>query len=207
MHQFLLPLKSPFCVAYLDDVTVGGPISTLCSDIDSIRGAIDIGLVLNTKKLEIISDSHDRILPLLSQLPDASLCRTTSAVLLGSPIGGDESIMSAIVSKIEALCCIGDRLCLFSLRDSLVLLRYSLSIPRLIFLLRTAPTFRSPGLSDYDSLLCSLLSSILNVSINFQSFSWSQASLPVSLGGLGFRAATQLATSCYYLPLLQLEIS
>ena len=30
-----------------------------------------------------------------------------------------------------------------------------------------------------------------------KSDSWSQASLPVSLGGLGFRAATQLATSCY----------
>ena len=37
----------------------------------------------------------------------------------------------------------------------------------------------------------------MNISIDFQSDSWSQASLPVSLGGLGFRAATQLATSCY----------
>lgn len=30
LHQFLLPLKSPFCVAYLDDVTIGGPI-LLCA--------------------------------------------------------------------------------------------------------------------------------------------------------------------------------
>lgn len=116
----------------------------MCSDIDSIKGAIEIGLALNTKKSEIISDSQDTILPLLSPLPDASLCHTSSAVLLGSPIGGDEGIMSAISSKVEALRCIGDRLCHFSLHDSLVLLRYSLSIPRLIFLLRTAPTFRSP---------------------------------------------------------------
>ena len=46
-------------------------------------------------------------------------------------------------------------------------------------------------------MLCSLLSSLLNVSIDVNCPSWIQASLPIRLGGLGFRSAEQLAPSCY----------
>ena len=50
-------------------------------------------------------------------------------------------------------------------------------------------------LQVFDSLLRSLLSSILN--INLTDSAWSQASLPVRCGGLGVRSATLLAPSAF----------
>ena len=66
-----------------------------------------------------------------------------------------------------------------------------------MFMLRTSPLFTVDSLKEYDVTLCSLLSSLLNVAVVPSSPSWSQASLPVRLGGLGFRSAVQLAPSCY----------
>lgn len=57
--------------------------------------------------------------------------------------------------------------------------------------------FTVDSLKEYDVTLCSLLSSLLNVAVVPSSPSWSQASLPIRLGGLGFRSAVQLAPSCY----------
>ena len=78
----------------------------------------------------------------------------------------------------------GDRLLHFALHNSMLLFRYSFSLPHLLFILHTSPA-------------CSLLSSLLSVSINVNCPSWIQASLPIRLGGLGFRSAEQLAPSCY----------
>ena len=119
-----------------------------------------------------------------------------SCHLLGSPIGNPSTLSSAINQKISALKLMGERLSLFSLHDSVVLLRSS-SIPRLMFMLRTSPLFTVDSLKEYDVTLCSLLSSLLNVAVVPLSPSWSQASLPVRLGGLGFQSAVQLAPSCY----------
>ena len=66
-----------------------------------------------------------------------------------------------------------------------------------MFMPRTSPLFHVDSLKEYDGVLCSLLSSLLNVVIDPSSPSWSQASLPVRLGGLGFRSAVQLAPLCY----------
>ena len=37
----------------------------------------------------------------------------------------------------------------------------------------------------------------MNVNLDHNSGSWIQASLPISLGGLGIRSAVQLAPSCF----------
>ena len=86
----------------------------------------------------------------------------------------------------------GERLCHFSRHDAILLLRHSFSIPRLLYLLRTAPAFLAPSLVEYDTLSCSLLSSITNVLLSSDSLTWIQASLPVKYGSLGFRSAVQL---------------
>ena len=93
---------------------------------------------------------------------------------------------TAIQEKITLLRHMGDRLCDFLRHDAILLLRYSFSIPRLIFLLQTAPVFLSSKLRNYDALLCSLLSSLLNIPLEYDSPSWAQASMPVRCGGLGF---------------------
>uniref|UniRef100_A0A1X7VG19 Uncharacterized protein n=1 Tax=Amphimedon queenslandica TaxID=400682 RepID=A0A1X7VG19_AMPQE len=67
----------------------------------------------------------------------------------------------------------------------------------LMFLLGNATSFLPSSLSDFDSLLCSTLSSLLNVPLCVSDPAWIQTSLPVRSGGLGFWSAVKLANSCY----------
>ena len=180
-------LKSPFHVGYLDDVSLGGPVESLVGDISIIKQAVNIGRV---------SDGVDQ-LTCSSVLPGAQSILPSSVCFLGSPIGDINHVSSVICEKIGFLCQLGERLRLFSVHDSILLLLNSFAIPRLIFLLRSSPAFQSPLLQEYDSLLCSLLSTLLNVNISTNCSAWSLASLPIRKGGLGFRSAVQLGPSCY----------
>uniref|UniRef100_A0A1X7UJY5 Reverse transcriptase domain-containing protein n=1 Tax=Amphimedon queenslandica TaxID=400682 RepID=A0A1X7UJY5_AMPQE len=172
-------------------------VDSLRSDIFTIRKEERIGLHLNPVKSEIISDNPSIVNSVTSSLPGATNTSTESAILFGSLLGVGESLSTAINENISTLSRVGERLCNFSLHDSIILLQSSFFIPRLMFLLRTAPSFLSSYLSDFDSLLCSTLSSLLNVPLYVSDIAWTEASLPVRRGGLGFRSAVQLATSCY----------
>ena len=110
------------------------------------------------------------------------------ATLLGSPIGDTLSMEECIRSKVETLIVMGKSLELLSSHDALLLLRHSLSIPKVLYILRTAPCFLTDLLSTFDDHLRTLLSEILNVNLANES-AWTQASLPVK--------ATQLAPSAY----------
>ena len=90
----------------------------------------------------------------------------------------------------------GDRLPHFKRHDSLLLLRYSFAIPRILYLLRTSPCFRSSKLEDFNVLLRSITSEVLNINLDDETV-WLQASFPVSSGGLGVRSAVQLAPSAF----------
>uniref|UniRef100_A0A1X7SSY7 Reverse transcriptase domain-containing protein n=1 Tax=Amphimedon queenslandica TaxID=400682 RepID=A0A1X7SSY7_AMPQE len=197
LHRFLRRLNSPFCVGYLDDISLGGPVSSLLSDLTIVKEAESVGLVLNSKKSEIITKDDDTLQNLRTTLPGAISCAPGDANLLGSPLGDPASLSSAISDKLSSLRRLGDRLQLFSSHDAFLLLRYSFAIPKLIFLLRTSPAFLSPLLHEYDSSICSLLSSLLNVNLDYNTTAWAQASLPVRMGGLGIRRAVQLAPSCF----------
>ena len=63
-------------------------------------------------------------------------------------------------------------------------------------MLRTAPCFISNHLRVFDDSLRSILSDVLNVDLASNN-AWLQASLPVRVGGIGVRQATQLAPSAY----------
>ena len=156
---------------------------------------MSIGLVLNPQKSEIISDCSEVFDSLHGVLPGAVVTSPHAASLLGSPIG--DTFFSAVVDKIFVLCLMGDRLLHFALHDFMLLLCYSFSLHPLLFILCSSPAFLSPKLKEYDTMLCSLLSSLLNVSIDVNCPFWIQASLPIRLGGLGFRSADQLAPSSY----------
>ena len=172
-------------------------MSSLLSDLTIVKEAEGIGLVLNPRKSEIITNDENALLGLRASLPGALSLVPGEASLLGSPLGDPTSLSSAISDKISSLRLLGERLQLFSSHDAFLLLRYSFAIPKLTFLLRTSPAFLSPLLQDYDSFLCSLLSSLLNVNLDYGTTAWVQASLPVRMGGLGIRRAVQLAPSCF----------
>ena len=64
-------------------------------------------------------------------------------------------------------------------------------MPKMLYTLRCAPCYNSNILSEYDLVIHNTLQSIMNV--NLTDDAWSQATLPVSSGGLGIRLANDLA--------------
>ena len=90
----------------------------------------------------------------------------------------------------------GDRIHLLHSHDALLILRHSLSIPKILYILRSAPCFLSASLEAYDDLLRDILSDITNVCLEEDSV-WAQASLPVRARGLGVQKASQLAPSAF----------
>jgi len=71
-------------------------------------------------------------------------------------------------------------------------LRYSPSIPKLLYTLRMSDCQSNSALIEFDNSLRNGLSTILNVEFEFDD-QWSQASLPVRDGGLEFGVL-----SCWY---------
>ena len=81
--------------------------------------------------------------------------------------------------------------------DAILLLRHSFAIPKLLYVIWTAPCFISPSLKEYDAVLRSIVCTITNNNFEEEDTSWIQATLPIKFGGLGFRRAVQLAPSAY----------
>lgn len=157
----------------------------------------ELGLHLNNHKCEVICESSKVRNLILASLNGACETAPSCASLLGSPIGDEASISSAILEKCDMLSTMGDRIQYFSAHDAILLLRHSLAMSKLLFLLRSCPCFRSNRLKDYDSKLRDIVSNITKINFSENDRAWSQATLPVKSGGLGIRCAVQLATSAF----------
>ena len=112
--------------------------------------------------------------------------------LLGAPIPQDTALDKALGTKVDDRERTISRRKLLRAHDALVLLKNSISIPKLLYLLRTSNCFNHPQLLKFDRVLKDGLCSILNVDYN--ETQWMQATLPVKDGGLGIRCANTLAT-------------
>lgn len=87
------------------------------------------------------------------------------------------------------------RLSLLPAHAALYLLRNALAIPKLLYILRTAPCSGSTELIHYDTTLQSILSSLLNIELSQSA--WHQSTLPLRLGGIGVHSAYRLAPSAF----------
>ena len=146
--------------------------------------AAKVGLKLNLMKSELITDNAASCEALLSVASELQVVPLSESTLLGTPISGDELVDSTIIAKIKSLELMGERLQIVSSQDALLILRNSLAIPKVLYLLRTAPCFRSKQLEVFDQVLWNILSEVLNIDLS-EERAWLQALLPVRLGGLG----------------------
>ena len=88
-----------------------------------------------------------------------------------------------------------DRLKLICAQDALILLRVSFSAPSVQHLMRCSPSVDNPALVDFDKLLRCAVSHLTNCDLTDEQ--WSQASLPIKMGGLGVRQVFSLALPAY----------
>src|SRR5271163_2525669 len=119
----------------------------------------------------------------------------SDSTLLGSPTQAGAGVDQALASKAADLKVMVGRLSLLPCHAALFLLRNAFAIPKLLYLLRTAPCSDSNELVKYDDTLRAALTSLLNVELT--TAAWNQASLPLRLGGIGVRSAYRLAPSAF----------
>jgi hypothetical protein len=196
IHPLITACNSPLKMAFMDDVTLGGPAAIVASDVAMIKaeGALR-GLFLNDRKCESITAN--------GQPPDDVLLRDfvqltpTSATLLGAPLVIGPAMDKCLQQRCDDLERVISRLELITSHDALVLLRASFSAPTMQHTLRSAPCAGCVELSHFDALVRSALSKICNISSTDDQ--WLQASLPVRAGGLGLRRVSSLATPAFNL--------
>ncbi len=129
---------------------------------------------------------------LLASVPGVQMVPLTQAQLLGSPLGDGAGISAVLTDKVDALKRLGERLEYLSAHDALTLLRNCFALPNLLYVLRTAPCFQSATLRSYADCLHGILGCVTNTFLEPGGSAWSQATLPVKLGGLGIRSAVEI---------------
>ena len=181
IHDLVAAIQTEFSVFYLDDGTLSGPVDCVMSALTSIEDrAQNLGLELNHSKSELICVDNS----------------TKECILSSFPLLKITDPEDAIKKKISNLKLLGERIKEIQAHNALCLLRSAFTLPRLLFLIRTASCFQSHLLAQFDLLLRHLLESLCNISLD--DTSWTQASLPINSGGLGIRSAFMLA-SCTFL--------
>ena len=185
-------ISSELNLWYLDDGSVGGDIDVLIRDFQTVRQqAAELGLIINEAKCELICDDSEVVKQFHEVAPNVVNVRCENAMLLGAPIGNSACVDAVLMQKLDEFKRLQHRLKLLNVHDAFYLIRNCFSLPKLLYTLRSAPCFASTELVHYDTLIRQTLQQILN--IQFGDETWQQSTLPVSLGGLGVRSATDLA--------------
>ena len=105
--------------------------------------------------------------------------RCKSACLLGFPLNV-EGIDEALIANVARLQEITPRLRMLTAHEVFHLLKVSFAVPRLQYLLRTAPVFSLTHCLALAEAVRDTLSGVLN--LRWSEDSWAQASLPVRWG-------------------------
>ena len=184
-----------FSVGYLDDIILGDTVESLVAEVARFRmEASRVGLTLNESKCEIVGLSKEARPEWKSSCLTFSEPSLAVASLLGAPLSSD-GFMSALTHHQDAFTLLGERLGLLSAHEALFLCGSSLTMPKWLHLLRSSPSWSSPGLVSIDRTQWNFLSETLNIPLSANS--WTQASLPVRWGGLGVRSIEDLAPSAF----------
>jgi len=195
INPILQSLTSELILGYLDDLTVGGKLSTVIDDYGRVQTmASDLGLQLNEMKCEVVGfNSTTCALPQV--FGKFISVEPSRGELLGAALFAGPRLDELLDLKVGDLKRASDRLRLLHSHDALLILKNALCAPKLLYLLRCSPCFGNTRLSDFDTALRASLSVITNCDID--DAAWIQASLPVGDGGLGIRSVAALAPSAF----------
>ena len=183
----------PINIWYLDDATLGGPVDMVCRDLEVIIPKLaEAGLHLNRTNCEVITTPRVDLQPLNSILTEYKLLLPDKATLLGAPLSSEAS-SSVAEEKLQALTLMSQRLRDVEPHCALFLFKNCLWLPKVMYFIRASPAYQNSSaiLRRMDALLRETMSATVNV--NFREDFWSQASLTVRHGGLGFRRLSHVA--------------
>lgn len=198
-HRLAPKLKSKINIWYMDDVTLVDTPSVVLQDIEEIlKIGPDIGLSLNSKKSEFyLQEGYEgtNTLEALSLLLPGAKQLKNDITILGVPLT-DSSIAAILLSKIEQMKILANRLTVLQSHFALHVLQKCLGAPRLLYTLRCCPSWNHlTFLKILDNVQRTTLERICNISLS--PTAWKQATLPISLGGLGIRSTEVLSIPAF----------
>ena len=199
LQPILTQLKSPFKPCYLDDVSEGGPWKTVLQDLKTFQEkASMIGLQLNGSKSEITvfgTQYEDIVGHFRTVCPEIKQVLPQDLSLLGSPLGTC-STEDALRQKIDSLKLLCTRTAQLPAHQAFFLLKNCFAVPRLLYTLRTSPCYREYELlAELDRLMKDTFEKLANVYLSADL--WSQATLPITMGGFGLQAPKDIAAPAY----------
>ena len=159
-------IKTNYRQWYLDDGALGGRADELIQAFEYVRteGA-KIGLLVNERKCELITNDASVIQRFQSIAPGVIIVEPATAILLGAPVGGEQSVDLILEKKLSELKRLSDRLRQLNAHDVFYLLRHCFSLPKLQYTLSCSPC--------NDDCIRDMLEVILNVELS--DHSWLQA--------------------------------
>ena len=189
---------------YLDDGHQVGTLEELTKVVDIIiREGTPRGLILSTSAT-VQPPSHPKTTvwspmdvssaqdPLHRGIPKVQAGE--GIVVLGAPVGYRAFTHAKLEERVEKVRQVTELLPLLEDPHSeYVLLRSCLALPKVMFMLRAVNTMEHQEvLAKYDSITRGALSRILGTPVS--DLQWAQSKLPVAMGGLGLRAASDHAS-------------
>ena len=180
IHSLASSLSSKVNIWYLDDGTIGGSTEEVVRDFNTIlQSSSSFGLELNESKCEVIFGGMDEVCStsaleqIHSVAPNIRVIQPHEATLLGAPLTY-EALDPILSLKIDDVRRLSSRLDALHAHDALFLLRNCLAIPKLLYILRTAPMWKiHEGLNTFDETVHQALQSVCN--INMDNSTWTQA--------------------------------
>ena len=196
IQPMLVSLTSELKIEFLDDITMAVQKDIVVNDIISIKDKTDMyGLVLNAAKCEVVYGDplapHDD-----DTLKDFQRVELENLTLLGAPVLSGRVIDKNIKQKTEKMKKAISRLPLLQAHDALTLLRNSISVPKLLYTLRTYNCSENPLLVTFDIFQRKCLTDVINIDLNEDQ--WTQATLTIRDGCLGIRSVAMLASSAFF---------
>jgi hypothetical protein len=140
---------------------------------------------MEAAKCELIANDVSVIQRFQTVAPDIIIFDPATTVLLGAPIGGQQSVDRVLENKLGELKRLSDRLKQLRSHDAFSLLRTCFSLPKLQYTMRCSSYFDSSVIARYDKGICDTLDDVFHVQLS--EYTWLQASLPVNVGRLGVR--------------------
>lgn len=191
-------LVSEFIVFYLDDGTIAGTYESVLADFKTVIDQCSkIGLHINPDKCELYfcSEVDQQVVEQFNE-HSPGICIVNEFTLLGAPIS-DNAIGSVFTKKLSELKLLFERLLeLENYHIAFFILKNCFAMPKLIFLLRSTPTWNHNDLiNELDGAIRSTLESITNTKLDPNT--WILSSLPVNSGGLGVRKVLDTALPAF----------
>ncbi|KAI0980528.1 hypothetical protein GJ496_005835 [Pomphorhynchus laevis] len=141
-----------------------------------------IGLTIRPEKSEIIFNDRNIRDSIFAILPGAKLLHFDSTDMLGLQVGNHRHSERSIIAAIEQLTHSAPKLCSLNPHDALYILRNCISLPKIEYLLCSAPCIDSVQTKCFDNVIRSTLRELLN--FNKTERTWRQATLLVGLYGI-----------------------